>query len=199
MTYFPSKNNLGRQMVVWIALSLVVLIPNIGICESNPITQPKEWMLAKNTHTNGIMDLEEYTYDAESYYQFRTDSSRDIDPIDKTTSTKERHTNIYRQLITDQPQLEKWIDPWVDAGDRPPKNIAVKWNQKQPGEMSIKARPFHSIEMLPSELKNIELNKGLSGDTDDLSACYNINNSTSAEIVQQGSTALFLVNYSGKF
>jgi hypothetical protein len=200
VTYLsPKKNHNIQHLVVWVALSLVSITPNIAMSESNIITQKRELMLPQNNQAKGIIDLEEYTYDAASYNQFRIDSSFEADPYNSANDTHKKNSNIYRQLINDQPHLEKWLDPWVDAGDRPPKNIAVQWDQKQPGDMSIKALPFHSIEMIPKELQKIEINKGLVGDADDLSACYNINNSTSAEIVQQGGTALFLVNYSGKF
>jgi hypothetical protein len=200
VTYFPNKKKHKlQQLVVLVTLSLVVLTPNLGISENSPFTQQSEWALTQNSYVKGIIDLDEYTYDATSYNQFRIDSSLDIDPNNKAIDGKEKNSNIYQQKIDDQSQIEKLIDPWVDTGDRPPKNIAVEWNQKQPLDMSIKSRPFHSIEIMPSELKKIEIKKGLAGDVDDLSACYNINHSTSAEIVQQGSTALFLVNYSGEF
>ncbi|MBF0193343.1 MAG: hypothetical protein HQL71_02250 [Magnetococcales bacterium] len=200
MTYFPSNNRQNlQQFVVCAAISLMTLSPNIGLCENIVLAQHRTLVLSDNYMAKGIINLDEYTFDVTPYNQITLSSSIEVDKHNRATDKKQKNSNIYRQLINKQPQLEKWIDPWIDAGDGPPKNIAVNWNQKQPGEMSIKARPFHSIDIIPSELKKIVINKRLVGSANDLSACYNINSDTTAEIAQKGNTAIFLVNYSGKF
>ncbi|MBF0381450.1 MAG: hypothetical protein HQL69_10550 [Magnetococcales bacterium] len=201
MTYFSSRDNLDKQLLVVLTiLPFVVLIPGKAMTESSsPSLQQGGWVLAHNSQQKGIIDLEEYTYDADSYYQYRGDSTLNNDQQETTIQSDNVNNNVFQQLVDDQPQLEKWVDPWFGVGDNVQKEVVVNWNPDHPFDMSIKARPFHSIEMLPAELKKIEINKGLAGDTDDLSACYSITDSTSAEIVQQGSEALFVVSYSGKF
>ncbi len=176
-------------------LLLAMLLPGAVLADDDQLPDHDDWYVndGETSAVDGV--FEQYAKDAVSGDSYEDGKAVDTDPVPVRGSGQ----SVYRRIVNTQPHLQKWVDPWVDAGDGAKKNYAVKLNTAKPTDTAFRARPFHSIKKLSPHLQDIEISKKLMGGDEDIKACYRINKSTSAEVVQQGGKPAIRLNYSSSF
>ncbi|MBF0455164.1 MAG: hypothetical protein HQL72_10170 [Magnetococcales bacterium] len=188
------KRWFGAPLMVGVAFFCLLFSPFLGGAEGVP--HPKRRFQPSKQIPDQPVDLYRIGPIAPS---LRPKDPLFFQQVSPPQPIKPKKRSFYDKVMDSQPTLKEWVAPYIDTGGGPPKGVVIKLNTSRPEETALNVRPFHNLKGYMPGFDKLEIRKPLAGNLGDLKACYQINDDTSAEIVQEEGSSAFLLNYSSSF